>query len=325
MPKDGVLDRRCIDHYMHYLCSEKGMSPLTVIHYAHDVTMFMRFVAKQLGDQQQLRITDITPQHIQAFLDYLQEDRRNNRRSAKRRLAALRSFFDYAIGMSPTLRGSFGNPALVILTPTPPDSIPRPLTAEEATSLLRAVRAHGPNPRRDYAILRLFLHCGARLSEVLHLDLDDINLDEMYVRLDANGKRDRLVPLSEETARALQDYLRERPDVPSPRVFINRSRKPISKGAVYYALAKSVASPSLPPNSVTINRLRHNCFTLLAKAGLTVEELQAVAGLRDKKAPRLYVRLAREQSVDPISDHEAISLSTASEDTATYPQADAGA
>ena len=171
MSADFVIDKECIEGYMRYLCSEKELSPRTTIHYGHDVTMFMRYVAKQLGtNRRQIRINDITPSHIQAFLDYLQEERGNNCRSTKRRLAALRSFFDYAIDTSPAARDSFRNPALAVLTPAPPESIPQPLTAEEAISLLRAARAHGPNPKRDYAIIRLFLHCGARLSEVLQLD-----------------------------------------------------------------------------------------------------------------------------------------------------------
>jgi site-specific recombinase XerD len=295
---DRVADK--MDGYLFYLLYERGLSKNTIIHYSHDLSLFMRYMARQLSiEPLQLRLAAITPEHICSFLDYLRDERGNTNRSTKRRLAALRSFFDYIVAVASTPSKPLRNPASVVLPPSAPEPLPSPLSLEDSVSLLRAVRAHGPNPKRDYAIMRLFLHCGARLSEVLELNREHISLEGEFVRLDAFGVRDRLIPLSEETGNALAAYLKARPTVSSPRVFINRNGRPISKGAIYHAIDKCASAASLSHKKVTVSMLRHTCFTLLAKEGFTAEELQTLAGLRRIQTPRAYLRLASKEQQTP--------------------------
>lgn len=289
-----------LDGYVFYLRYGRGLSNSTITNYNHDLSLFMRYMARQLHiEPLQVRVAAITPTHIHAFLNYLSQERGNSNRTLKRRLAALRSFCDYVVLVDSTINRPLSNPALMVLPPTAPEPLPNPLSLEESKALLRAARAHGPNPKRDYAILRMFLHCGARLSEVLKLELAHVNPTGGFVRLGACGERDRLVPLSEETGNALKAYLQVRPAVPSPRVFINRNGNPISKGAIYHAIDKCASAASLSHRRITVGTLRHTCFTLLAGIGFTAKDLQALAGLRRIQTPRAYLRLANEEQQPP--------------------------
>lgn len=285
-----------VDDFLVYLRFLSGLSMNTVTHYGHDLSLFLRYLADRSGASlQALSLEDVTPAHIEGFLRYLTEERGNSDRSVKRRLAAVRSFFTYAMQQQPNGRnGSMTNPALAVSAPSVYEPPPLTITGEEAVRLLRATRAHGPNPVRDYAIMRLFLHCAARLSEVLALELDDIDLVHDLVRLGAATDRDRLVPLSEETRRALCAYLVARPAVPAAMVFISRRGRPITKGAIYHLVDKCIGAAALNGLRISIHTLRHTCLVMLAREGFTVTELQKLAGLRRRQTAAIYIRLAAE-------------------------------
>jgi site-specific recombinase XerD len=282
-----------VDGFLYHLRDVRGLSPHTVVHYGHDLSLFLRYSARQLDiDLLELRLDDVTSDHIQDFLQYLTEARGNSARSVKRRLAALRTFFSYVIEKhcSSSVQNGYHNPALAVSLPAVQEPPPPTLTVEEARQLLRAARVHAPNPVRDYAIMRLFLQCGARLSEVLLLDFEHINLSKGFVQLGAGTDRERFVPLSEDTYEALTAYLTMRPNVPSNRVFISRRRTPITKGTVYHVFRRCLSAAAL--SGVTIYTLRHTCFTLLAQEGFTASELKELAGFRRLQTAQAYLRLA---------------------------------
>lgn len=292
-----------IDGFLFYLQNVRRLSVYTVFHYGHDLSLFLRFLAHEQGKSTlDLTLEDVTPQHVQGFLRFLTTQRHNSERSAKRRLAALRSFFAYAYEPVTSAETSvaYYNPARSVSTPHANEPPPQALSGSDALRILRAARAHGANPVRDYAILRLFLHCGARLSEVLQLKLSDINLTDNWIRLGGGGKRDRIVPLSDETNHALAQYLSNRPCVAYDNVFISRNLHPITKGTIYHLVSKCLSNVALDCH-VNLHTLRHTCYTMLAKEGFAAHEIQALAGLRRPQTPRIYVHMAAAEKSDQHS------------------------
>lgn len=296
-----------VDKFIVSALKVNQLSRVTVFHYGHDLSIFMRYIASVLGvSPLAIPLNQITSQHVEAFLTFLTEERGNSPRSIKRRLAALRSFFAYAT--DPFALGETGliyvgkNPTANIRAPRVKKADPHVLTAREAANLLRAVRAHSPNPDRDYAMFRVFLHCGATLSDILNLEMRDINVHDRCVRLSAGTERERYVPLSDGTLSALLAYLRSRPRVRCSNVFINRRRQPISRSTVSGTLARCATAAKLDPTAIKTHTLRHTCFTLLAKQGFTAPEIQRLAGFRRVGSAELYLRLAERQRRKELKD-----------------------
>jgi integrase/recombinase XerD len=289
-----------IDGFLAYLGTKRGLSSATVFHYSHDLSLLLRYLARTNGcEVLDVTIEMATSEAIQSFFTYLSEGRQNCVRSNKRRLAAVRSFFNYIYSQT-TKRSNTANPVGDITVQKAELKPPQILTDTQVMQLLRAARSDGPFPVRDYALLRLFLHCGASLSEVLNAQLQDVNLTSAYIRLAWGTSHSRVVPLSEETRHAIAQYIICRPNSNTERLFLNHRGQPITKGTVYHLLAKCKSYAKLSPDTkINSQVLRHTCFGRLAKEGFSVSEIQALAGLRSSQMARSYVRLVQPSNKQP--------------------------
>jgi site-specific recombinase XerD len=288
-----------IDGFLAYLKYTKGLQMATVFHYSHDLTLLLRYLARVLQcGVLDVTIAMVTPQMIEDFFSYLSEERQNSIRSNKRRLAAVRAFFNYIYSKSEIAEQlNTANPVEDIRSEQVEEKPPEYLSEAQVLRLLRAARADGTEPKRDYAILRLFLHCGASLSEVLAMRLQDVNLTQSYVRLAWGSAHARVVPLSDETRHAIAQYINVRPTSDHEKLFLSRWGLPITKGAIYHMLAKCKSSANLGAEAkVTTQTLRHTCFAHLAKKGFSACEIQALSGLRSTQMPRTYVRLVQPEN-----------------------------
>jgi site-specific recombinase XerD len=288
-----------IDGFLTYLKFTKRRSIATVFHYSHDLTLLLRYLARVLQcEVLEVTIGMVTSQMIEGFFTYLSEERRNSARSNMRRLAAVRAFFNYIYAESETTEKQNAiNPVRDIRMERAEVKPLQVLTEAQVLRLLRAARTNDNDPERDYAMLRLFLHCGASLSEVISMKLQDVNLTQGYVRLAWGSAHARVVPLSDETRHAIAQWISHRPESDHDRLFLNRSGLPITKGAIYHMLAKCKSRANLGPEiRVTTQTLRHTCFAHLAKQGFSAEEIQELSGLRNAYMPRNYVRLALSES-----------------------------
>ena len=300
---------RCLSDYigefLNYLENKKHLSPHTVFHYGHDLSLFVRYLSlKNKCTMLEVKLENVKDEHIDGFLNYLVEERNNCLRSAKRRLSAIRSFYTYISNMLPKFRDTLGNPATAVPIPRVNEPLPKILTDDEVISLLRAARSHSPFPPRDYAILRLFLNCGARLSEVLELEIDDFNQSNGTIRFGRNTRRERNLPLSPETLHAMVTYLTTRPLATSERIFINRLGNPITKGAVYHLLGRCLSAASLSDKGITIHSLRHTCFANLAREGFSPDEIRSISGLRRVQTTRIYERIASDKPINKADDEK---------------------
>jgi integrase/recombinase XerC len=192
--------------FLDHLRLNENASAHTVRAYESDLSQFVTFVAAHLNRRRgELLASDFNQAHIRAFLGDL-HTRGNSRSSAARKLAAIRTFGRY-------LRrdGAIdGDPAALIGTPKREQRLPAHLAEAEMSRLLDMPDGTTPLGRRDRAIMELFYASGLRLSELVGLGLDDVNLSSRVVRVLGKGGKERIVPFNRTTEAALREWMKDR-------------------------------------------------------------------------------------------------------------------
>lgn len=271
---------QAIESFLRFVAEERRLESSTVFHYSHDLKLFRRFIERVEGAKaSSIPLSRLSLRHVQAFLDDQTYRRGNSPSSNRRRLACLRGFLRHA-GYQLT-----ETPNVQLTLPRIDPTIPAILSKAEAEALLSAARTSAPNPVRDYAIFRTFLDCGCRLSELLRLRPEDVDLEANLITFTQGNDDHRDVPLRPETRDALAAYLAQRPRVNTPELFINRLHQRITKGAVYHSFYRCLAAANLLGRNLRIHSLRHTCLKRLLEEGhLTQEEIRELAGTRTDSA-----------------------------------------
>jgi integrase/recombinase XerC len=192
--------------FLEYIAHNRNLSPNTVRAYDSDLSQFLAHTAAASGRKRiDLDPSDITSQTLRGFLGELHA-RGNSRASVARKLSAVRSFSRYL-----RREGALdGDPATLVASPKLDKRIPRHLDITEMEKLLATPDATTPLGARDRAILELFYASGLRLSELVGLDLEDLNLSSRMVRVLGKGRKERIVPFNHSTADAARAWLRHR-------------------------------------------------------------------------------------------------------------------
>jgi site-specific recombinase XerD len=192
--------------FLDYLALNRGLSPHTVRAYDSDLSQFLAYVAASAGRRRiDLGPADVSPSSIRVFMGELHA-RGNSRASVARKLSAVRTFARY-------LRREGvvdGDPTALAASPKLDRRIPRHLDLTEMEKLLETPDAATPLGSRDRAILELFYASGLRLSELVGLDLQDVNLSSRMVRVLGKGRKERIVPFNRNTLDAVRAWLRHR-------------------------------------------------------------------------------------------------------------------
>jgi len=284
----------------------------TVLSYGYDLQVFLNSIQKP--------VLEITPLDILAFIEsqqsaYNRQGRTSglsikgpglSNRTIKRRLAAVTGFYEYLsvyhdlpLKTSPIPRGLvrrktswgnwYGRPTTTPLIRAP-ETLPRPLDAEEISPFIDSMRCH-----RDKAMVLLMLLAGLRKSEVLKLALEDIDFGQRTLTVkEGKGGHRRVVAISDTGLQELISYLnKERPASGSNRVFLvmkGRSKGlPMTVGALDTIIEYHREKANTP--GIQCHRLRHTCFTRLRQGGMSLEALQAQAGHRNITTTRIYLHL----------------------------------
>src|SRR5215216_3803172 len=192
--------------FLNYLRLNRNASPHTVAAYDSDISQFLAFTAEQQHKSRtQLEPHDIDLTSVRSFVADLHRQRQT-RASVARKLSALRTFGRYL-----RREGWIDiDPASLAVAPKREVKVPAHLTVDEMSRLLEMPDASAPLGRRDRAILELFYASGVRLSELVGLDVEDIDLSARMVRVMGKGAKERLVPFNETAKRALGAWLKDR-------------------------------------------------------------------------------------------------------------------
>jgi integrase/recombinase XerC len=194
-----------LPEFLEHLLLNENASAHTVRAYESDLTQFLTFLAKHVGKKRyDLQPSDLTHLNIRAFLGDL-NSRGNSRSSAARKLAAIRTFGKYL-----RREGLLdGDPSSLVGTPKREQRLPAHLGEAEMSKLLEMPDAATPLGRRDRAILELFYASGLRLSELVGLNVDDVNLSSRAVRVLGKGRKERIVPFNHATEAAVRAWLKD--------------------------------------------------------------------------------------------------------------------
>ena len=290
----------------------KGQSSLTIQEYYLDLRMFLRFMKLMRSDMpihsrldeidikniDIAFIRDITTSDIFEFLSYLANDRTPNPDSTvpdygispasrARKLSALKSFYKYLTVRTKQLTE---NPVADLEYPKLRKSLPKYLTLEQSAALLQAVS--GPNEKRDYAILMLFLNCGIRRSELVGLNLTDVYDDR--IRVIGKGNKERFVYFGTSCRKAIDAYLPERHKKvlsDNRALFGSRDNNRISVTAVHRLVKKAFLQAGLDATQFSAHKLRHTAATMMLSGGVDVKTVQEVLGHENLNTTQIYTHI----------------------------------
>ncbi len=295
-----------LSDFLNYLQTIKGKSSNTVLVYFYDLRVFFRFLKlhKKLVDKktefEQIDITDIdisliksvTLSDLYAFMSFVSNDRDNSAHARARKVASLKSFFNYLFNKAKLLDS---NPASELESPKIVKRLPRYLNVEESKQLLSSV--DGQYSERDYAIITLFLNCGMRLSELVGINLNNIKNESITVI--GKGDKERSIPLNTACIKAIEAYLKVRPVngvKDKNALFISERKQRISKESVQKIVKKYIKSAGLDPQRYSTHKLRHTAATLMYKYGnVDIRALQELLGHESIATTEIYTHLDKEQ------------------------------
>jgi integrase/recombinase XerD len=278
-----------VERFLDFLAVERGLSRNTLDAYRRDLERYRSFLAERgIADP-----ADASEGDISAFVAHLSSieyrpGRGYRASSVARALAAVRSLHRFLVLEGETT----ADPAEGVARPKVPRNLPRPLTVDEVAALLDAPGSNGPAALRDRAILETLYGAGLRISELVALDVDDVDLDEGSVRATGKGSKQRIVPLGRFAVRALQAYLtRARPSMAGPRtrgaLFLNRRGGRLTRQGCTNII-RSMARRAGIRKRVTPHMLRHSFATHLLEGGADVRVVQELLGHASLSSTQIY-------------------------------------
>jgi site-specific recombinase XerD len=262
--------------FAEHLQQQRAMSPRTVATYRDAFVLFLDFAKSRLCKQPTaIRLRDVTPTLILAFLDYLERERGNSVRSRNARLAALRAFLKFA-GRRDVTALHVVEQALDV----PMKRFERPmvgfLSREEMLAII-GEPGRSWTTQRDHLLLRMLYNTGARVSEIVAIKVADVMLDgAACVHLHGKGRKQRAVPLWRSTVKQIKAWLKFNPQLePSSPLLPNRDSRAMTRGNVTQRLALALkaaatAQPQLAKRRISPHTVRHTTAMHLLQSGVDI-------------------------------------------------------
>ncbi len=293
-----------LKNFLNYHETIKGQSRLTVSEYYLDIRMFLRFMKLMrnempldtpledipIKDIDERFLESITTSEVLDFLSYLSSERSEHGIEASaraRKLSAIKSFYKYLTVRTKLIQE---NPVADLEYPKLRKSLPKYLTMEQSAALLQAVS--GPNAKRDYAILMLFLNCGIRRSELVNLNISDVYEDR--IRVVGKGNKERFVYFGSPCRKAIDAYLPERNKkilTDNKALFGSRNSNRISTDAVHRLVKKALMQAGLDSTQYSAHKLRHTAATMMLSGGVDVKTVQEVLGHENLNTTQIYTHI----------------------------------
>jgi len=265
--------------YLDHLVVERALARNTLASYRRDLRRYREYLAGIGHD----RLEDVTEELVTGFAVSLVEGDQDHaalaRSSAARTLAAVRGLHGFAYAEGITAE----DPAKRVRPPRPGERLPRALGVDEVLRVLATPGDNGPGALRDRALMELLYSTGARISEIVGLDLDDLDDSERTVVLAGKGGKQRQVPVGRPAVQALQAYrTRARPAFAkhgrgSPAVFLNARGGRLSRQSAWQVL-KTAARRAGIEEEISPHTLRHSFATHLLEGGADVRVVQELLG-----------------------------------------------
>ena len=285
-----LLTDQNLRQYLQYLKIERRLSHHTIAAYERDIQRFLKF----LNEVAQISVFEISSTHIQGFQQWLGTTQLHAN-SVARALASVRGFLLHLQD-----EGVVSKEVEIAFTPTKLGfRLPKALSVSQTLKLVEVLGgSEMPLDMRDYALIEFFYSTGARVSEAVTLDINQINFDDNIVMLTGKGNKSRFVPLGSKAKIALEKYLvRVRPQLmknPISSVFLNRSGRQLSRTSAFNII-KRAAELAQIPGDVSPHTLRHCFATHLLDGGADLRVVQELLGHQSVATTQIYTKVSLEK------------------------------
>ena len=312
-----------LNSFLDYSITILNKSPNSVKEYNYDINMFLkymmvRFKLTEETDYNNINISnfsvstlkDISLDDIHAFISHLAIDNRSKPATRARKVSTIRIFFKYLTDKEHIIDY---NPAQNLETPKLEKRMPKYLSLDDSKKLLNiAADEKNRNKERDFAIITLFLNCGMRLSELVGINIKDIDFEEYKMNIIGKGNKERTIYLNKACINAINDYLKVRPKEgvkvdnkhSEKALFLSEQRKRISNRTVQHIVNKELLQAGLDPTKYSVHKLRHTAATLMYQYGnVDIRALQELLGHESISTTEIYTHVSNEQVRNAIESN----------------------
>jgi integrase/recombinase XerD len=282
-----------IDEYINHIIVEKGLSPKTVQAYASDLNDYLQFLATEKVASIQKADTSMILKHVIALrADGL------GARSRARHLVAIRGFYAYLVRTGVLS----ANPAKMVDLPKSGLKLPDALSVQQVERLLEIPDQTTPKGLRNAAMLELIYAAGLRVSELVQLPVNAIQLEAGFVRVIGKGNKERVVPIGHKAITTIQKYLSDsRPVLNKEKVstylFIAHAGKPMTRQG-FWKLLRNYAQLAGIHQKFSPHSLRHSFASHLLEGGADLRAVQVMLGHVDISTTQIYTHVAQKRLME---------------------------
>jgi integrase/recombinase XerD len=278
-----------LDRFLHFLVVEKGLSSNTLEAYSRDLTQYFRFLESKSVSE----LSQTQPETLYEYLGTLRTRKLSGRTQA-RILSALRSFYRFL--QEENLRKD--NPTFPLQGPKPKRTLPQTLSEMEVETLIQQPKTESSRGLRDAAMLEVLYATGLRVSELISLTLDQLELEAHLIRTMGKGSKERLVPIGKAASRCLREYLEKgRPPLlkkpMAPWVFLNNRGGRLSRQG-FWKILRQYGRQAGILKKISPHTLRHTFATHLLEGGADLRSIQTMLGHADISTTKIYTLVTHE-------------------------------
>jgi phage integrase, N-terminal SAM domain protein len=297
MRKEFTDQSKLIARYRNYLKLEKGLSPNSVEAYMLDLSKMLTFL-----EMENIPLLELQLEHMDRFAAFV-IDLGIGARSLARILSGVRQFYQYLV-----VDGYIeNNPTELVDSPRIPQHLPEVLSTAEVDILEQAIDLSKWEGHRNRAIIEVLFSCGLRVSELTHLKMSNLHLDEEFIRVIGKGSKERLVPISQRAIRELEFWFADRNVMnikPGEEnyVFLNRRGHHLTRTMVLIMIKKYAQQAGIR-KTISPHTLRHSFATALLEGGADLRSIQAMLGHESIVTTEIYTHLDTSSLRRQILEH----------------------
>mgnify|MGYP000128212319 CR=1 FL=1 len=270
-----------IDKFIDHILIEKNLSLNTAKAYRNDLSKFKKFIEEKNTNLNKFDSNDVT-----SFIIFLKRKNYSST-SITRILSGIRNFYKFLIG-----KGYIKNSFINIESPKIEKKLPEVLTLEEIEKILNLNKI-SRNHLRNMAILELFYSSGIRVSELCNLKMDDLDLENRFIKVKGKGNRERFCLLNKKAVELIKEYLKERKNK-SEYLFLNNRGNKISRQSIWKIVKKYSKISGIEKN-VRPHTFRHTFATHLLSEGLDLRIVQELLGHKSISTTEIYTHIDRKR------------------------------
>lgn len=309
-----------LNSFLDYNVTILNKSPNSIKEYNYDLINFLKYLKihfklTEEKDWTKITINDISIETIKkikledihSYISYMATELKSTPATRARKISTIRIFFNYLCNKAKLIEN---NPAQNLETPKLGKRIPKYLTLDESKKLLEVTNDNeARNNERDYAIITLFLNCGMRLSELVNINIPDINFSDCKLNVVGKGNKERTIYLNNACMNAINEYLIARPKEgikynSKDALFLSERRERISNRTVQSIVKKELLKAGLDINKYSAHKLRHTAATLMYQYGnVDIRALQELLGHESISTTEIYTHVDNSQVRNAVENN----------------------